>query len=118
MVTRGKGFEKGKFIKVGNNGKFMSDEINTVEVIKSSPIMIRESPIRYLEHIFEDGEYLSHGIWVDAYKKELDNMEEFSQWLVKEKYILNYLNGKWQKPKDEQRQMSELYQMFLKSKEA
>lgn len=45
-------------------------------------------------------------------------MNEFSQWLVREKYILNYLNGKLQKPKDEQRPMSELYQMFLKSKEA
>jgi hypothetical protein len=45
-------------------------------------------------------------------------MDLFSQWLVKEKYILNYLNGKLQKPKDEQRTMSEVYQMFLKSKEA
>jgi len=45
-------------------------------------------------------------------------MDEFSQWLVKEKYILNYLNGKLQKPKDEQRPMSELYQLFLKSREA
>lgn len=93
-------------------------KIEPDKVIKSSPLMIRESPIRYLEHIFEDGEYLSHGIWVDAYKKELDNMDDFSQWLVKEKYILNYLNGKLQKPKDEQRPMSELYQLFLKSREA
>ena len=31
MVTRGKGFEKGKFITVGDNGKFMSKEETTVE---------------------------------------------------------------------------------------
>ena len=49
---------------------------------------------------------------------QMEVMDEFSQWLVKEKYILNYLNGKLQKPKDEQRTMSEVYQMFLKSKEA
>lgn len=47
----------------------------------------------------------------------IQTMDEFSQWLVKEKYILNYLNGKWQKPRDEQRELSELYQIFLKSME-
>ena len=57
--------------------------------------------------LFEAAEMLQLGI-----------MDEFSKWLVKEKYILNYLNGKWQKPADEQRELSELYQMFLKSKEA
>ncbi len=57
-------------------------------------------------------------IFKEAKTRELDNMDEFSQWLVREKYILNYLNGKLQKPKDEQRPMSEIYQLFLKSKEA
>ena len=57
-------------------------------------------------------------IFKEAKIRELDNMDLFSQWLIKEKYILNYLNGKLQKPKDEQRQMSELYQLFLKSREA
>ena len=49
---------------------------------------------------------------------QMEVMDNFSKWLVKEKYILNYLNGKLQKPKDEQRLMSEVYQLFLKSKEA
>ena len=49
---------------------------------------------------------------------QMEVMDNFSKWLVKEKYILNYLNGKLQKPKDEQRPMSEVYQLFLKSKEA
>ena len=31
MVAGGKGFKEGKYFKVGNNGKYMSDEINTVE---------------------------------------------------------------------------------------
>jgi site-specific recombinase XerD len=56
-------------------------------------------------------------IFKEAKIRELDNMDEFSQWLVREKYILNYLNGKLQKPKDGQRPMSELYQIFLKNKE-
>jgi len=56
-------------------------------------------------------------IFKEAKIRELDNMDLFSQWLVREKYILNYLNGKLQKPKDGQRPMSELYQIFLKNKE-
>ena len=54
----------------------------------------------------------------ECFQMHVETMDEFSQWLVKEKYILNYLNGKWQKPADEQRELSELYQMFLKSREA
>jgi hypothetical protein len=54
----------------------------------------------------------------ECLQMHIESMDEFSQWLVKEKYILNYLNGKLQKPKDEQRPMSEVYQLFLKSKEA
>jgi hypothetical protein len=57
-------------------------------------------------------------IFKEAKIREMEIMDNFSQWLVKEKYILNYLNGKWQKPADEQRELSELYQLFLKSMEA
>lgn len=53
-----------------------------------------------------------------ARRMHVETMDEFSKWLVKDKYILNYLNGKWQKPADEQRELSELYQIFLKSREA
>lgn len=51
-------------------------------------------------------------------KELIKTMDDFSQWLIKEKFVLNYLNGKWQKPADEQRSMSEVYQIFLKSREA
>ena len=79
----------------------------------------RESAIRYLEDIFEDGEYLSHGIWVNAYKIELDNMNNFSKWLANNEWELNYTTGKWENLDSlHQHSMSELYQMFLKSKEA
>jgi hypothetical protein len=79
----------------------------------------RESAIRYLEDIFEDGEYLSHGIWVNAYKIELDNMNNFSKWLANNEWELNYTTGKWENLDSlHQHSMSELYQMFLKSREA
>ena len=94
-------------------------KIDPDKVIKSNPIMIRESPIRYLEDIFENGEYLSHGIWVDAYKIELNNMDLFSQWLASEEYILGHSSGTWRKSiNNHPILMSELYQLFLKSKEA
>ena len=79
----------------------------------------RESAIRYLEDIFEDGEYLSHGIWLNAYKIELDNMNNFSKWLANNEWELNYTTGKWENLDSlHQHSMSELYQMFLKSREA
>ena len=79
----------------------------------------RESAIRYLEDIFEDGEYLSHGIWVNAYKIELDNMNNFSKWLANNEWELNYTTGKWENLDNlHQHSMSELYQLFLKSREA
>lgn len=93
-------------------------KIEPDKVIKSNPIMIKESPIRYLEHIFEDGEYLSHSIWVNAYKKEIEIMDLFSQWLIDNEWELNYTTGVWEKVGNLYHSMSELYQIFLKSREA
>lgn len=77
----------------------------------------KETGIEYLKEVYKN-DFRNPLVFDSAELKQLNIMDNFSQWLVKEKYILNYLNGKWQKPADEQRKMSELYQIFLKSKEA
>jgi len=81
----------------------------------------KANPIRWLEAGYNQlkyGAYFTKETWDKADAMQMEVMDNFSLWLVKEKYILNYLNCKWQKPADEQRELSELYQIFLKSKEA
>ena len=58
--------------------------------------------------LFEAAEMLQLGI-----------MDEFSKWLTNNEWELNYTTGKWENLDSlHQHSMSELYQMFLKSKEA
>ena len=51
---------------------------------------------------------------------QMEIMDECSQWLVNNEWELNYSNGNWEKLDDEIQILpfSELYQLFLKSKEA
>ena len=51
---------------------------------------------------------------------QMEIMDEFSQWLVNNEWELNYSNGNWEKLDDEIQILpfSELYQIFLKSREA
>jgi hypothetical protein len=52
---------------------------------------------------------------------DIELIDEFSQWLSDEKYIISHLTGLWRKNimEDEKpKKMSELYQMFLESKQA
>tara|TARA_R110000823_G_C15620375_1_gene467520 strand:- start:15 stop:230 length:216 start_codon:yes stop_codon:yes gene_type:complete len=54
-----------------------------------------------------------------ARRMHIETMDEFSQWLSNEKYILGHSSGTWRKSINNQPiLMSELYQMFLKSREA
>tara|TARA_R110000868_G_scaffold68310_2_gene201910 strand:- start:21 stop:236 length:216 start_codon:yes stop_codon:yes gene_type:complete len=54
-----------------------------------------------------------------AGKAYIETMDEFSQWLVDNEWELNYTTGKWVSLDNLYfHSMSELYQMFLKSKEA
>lgn len=59
--------------------------------------------------LFEAAEMLQLGI-----------MDEFSKWLADNEWELNYTTGKWEKLDDDIRilPLSELYQLFLKSREA
>jgi hypothetical protein len=49
---------------------------------------------------------------------DIELMNEFSAWLANNKFQLNYFSGLWQKPSDKQRTFNEVFQMFLKSREA
>lgn len=50
---------------------------------------------------------------------KIDATDEFSQWVANNKWELNYTTGKWENLDSlHQHSMSELYQMFLKSREA
>lgn len=52
-------------------------------------------------------------------KKQMEIMDEFSKWLANNEWELNYTTGKWENLDSlHQHSMSELYQMFLKSREA
>ena len=59
-------------------------------------------------------------IFKEAKIRELDNMDLFSQWLINNEWELNYTNGNWEKLDDDIQilSFSEVYQIFLKSREA
>ena len=52
-----------------------------------------------------------------AEKMQLEIMDEFSEWLAKEEYVLGHLSSTWRKRvNDPPISMSVLYQMFLDNK--
>ena len=58
-------------------------------------------------------------IFKEAKIREMEIMDNFSQWLVNNEWELNYTTGKWESLDSlHQHSMSELYQIFLKSREA
>jgi hypothetical protein len=47
---------------------------------------------------------------------DIELLDEFSQWLSDEKYILSHFTGLWRKnimAEEKPKKMSELYQMFI-----
>ena len=58
-------------------------------------------------------------IFKEAKIREMEIMDNFSKWLANNEWELNYTTGKWENLDSlHQHSMSELYQLFLKSKEA
>lgn len=47
---------------------------------------------------------------------QMEIMDEFSQWLANNEWELNQASGIWEKVDNLYHSMSELYQMFLKTK--
>lgn len=54
----------------------------------------------------------------ECLQMHIETMDEFSQWLVDNDWELNYTTGVWEKVDNLYHSMSEIYQLFLKSKEA
>lgn len=81
-----------------------------------------ETPIQWLHRQSYDldfDDHLTDDIFVEASRKQLELMEQFSKWLANNEWELNYTTGKWENLDNlYQHSMSELYQLFLKSKEA
>ena len=48
---------------------------------------------------------------------QMEVMDEFNEWLIDNSWELNYTAGVWEKEDNIYHSMSELYQLFLKSKE-
>ena len=83
----------------------------------------KANPIRWLEHDYNQldyGEYFTKETWDKADAMQMEVMDNFSKWLVNNEWELNYTNGNWEKLDDEIQILpfSELYQIFLKSREA
>ena len=53
-----------------------------------------------------------------ARRMHIETMDDFSIWLIDNEWELNYTTAVWEKENNLYHSMSELYQMFLKSKEA
>jgi hypothetical protein len=83
----------------------------------------KANPIRWLEHGYNQldyGDYFTKETWDKADAMQMEVMDEFSKWLADNEWELNYTTGKWEKLDDDlsHYSISQLYQLFLKSKEA
>ena len=83
----------------------------------------KANPIRWLEAGYNQldyGDYFTKETWDKADKMQMETMDEFSKWLAENEWELNYTTGKWEKLNDEVQILlfSNVYEIFLKSKEA
>ena len=75
--------------------------------------------IQYLKFALDkDNKYPM--VFDTAVMLQMEVMDNFSKWLIDNDWQLNYSNGNWEKLNDDIQILlfSELYQLFLKSREA
>lgn len=78
--------------------------------------MKKETGVEYLMECITDSR--NPKIYEIAQQKQMDVMEDFSKWLANKKYVLSHVSSMWRKNlKGNPKRMSELYKMFLESKE-
>lgn len=76
----------------------------------------KQTGIEYLRDIYKH-DYRCPVKFDTAEKMQLEIMDEFSEWLAKEEYVLGHLSSTWRKRvNDPPISMSVLYQMFLDNK--
>lgn len=82
----------------------------------------KANPIRWLEHDYNQldyGEYFTKETWDKADAMQMEVMEEFSIWLLANNWEFNYTTKIWENYDNPfQHSFSDVYELFLKSKEA
>ena len=91
-------------------------KIEPDKVIESSPIMRKETGIEYLMECITDSK--NPKIYEIAQQKQMDVMNEFSQWIHDNEWSKNNNSALWfhYKKMYEDFEFSEVYQLFLTSK--
>lgn len=93
---------------------FVNMKRNKVKINKGK--RTKQTGIEYLRDIYKH-DYRCPIKFDTAEKMQLEIMDEFSEWLAKEEYILGHLSSTWRKRvNDPPISMSVLYQMFLDNK--
>jgi hypothetical protein len=83
----------------------------------------KANPIRWLEHGYNQldyGEYFTKEIWDKADAMQMEIMDNFSQWLHDNEWEINHTEATWfhYKNLNKDYKFSDVYQLFLKSREA
>ena len=82
----------------------------------------KANPIRWLEYGYNQldyGEYFTKETWDKADAMQMEVMEEFSIWLLANNWEFNYTTKIWENYENPfQYSFTDVYQLFLKSKEA
>lgn len=91
-------------------------KINPDKVIESSPIMRKETGIEFLMECITDSS--NPKIYEIAQQKQMDVMNDFSQWIHDNQWSKNNNNALWfhYKKMYDDFEFSEVYQLFLTSK--
>ena len=88
-------------------------KIKSNKIIKNNPIMRKETGIEYLSEIYKN-DFRHPLVFDSAELKQLNIMDDFSNWIVLNECKLNYGTGKWEKSNNLYHYtMSEIYQQFL-----
>jgi len=92
-------------------------KIDSNKVIKSNHLMRKETGIEYLMECITDSRNLK--IYEIAQQKQMEIMEDFSIWLLANNWEFNYTTRIWENYENPfQHSFSDVYELFLKSKEA
>lgn len=82
----------------------------------------KANPIRWLEYGYNQldyGDYFTKETWDKADAMQMEVMEDFSIWLLANNWEFNYKTRIWENYENPfQYSFTDVYQLFLKSKEA
>lgn len=105
-----------------NSVDFNIYSLNDVyQIFLKSKEDVKMKPTEWIQVVFKE-KYEKYKVFKQLFNKangyEFEILDNFSKWLANNKWQLNQTSGLWEKIDNLYHSMSELYQMFLKSKEA